>query len=150
MSQSLSKLYVHLVFSTKHREPLLLAPVRDRMHAYLATVLKNQDSPAVKIDGTSDHVHALFRLSKNVSLAKIVEEIKTSTSKWAKTQGRALVNFHWQSGYGGFSVSPAEVDSVTEYIAKQEEHHRVVTFEEEYRKFLQSHGIEFDERYVWD
>ena len=106
MPQSLSKLYVHLAFSTKHREPLLLAPLRAQMHAYLATVLKNQDSPAVEVGGTSDHVHALFRLSKNRSLAAIVEEVKTGSSKWAKTQGRAFVNFYWQSGYGGFSVSP--------------------------------------------
>jgi REP element-mobilizing transposase RayT len=84
MPQSLSQLYVHLVFSTKHREPLLLPPARERMHAYLATVLKNHDSPALKVSGTSDHVHALFRLSKNLSLAAIVEEIKTSSSKWVK------------------------------------------------------------------
>jgi REP element-mobilizing transposase RayT len=88
------------------------------MHAYLAAVLKNQDSPALKVGGTSDHVHALFRLSKNSSLAKIVEEIKTSSSKWVKTQGRTLANFYWQSGYGGFSVSPAEVEEVAEYIAQ--------------------------------
>lgn len=150
MSQSLSKLYVHLVFSTKHREPLLLSPLRGPMHAYLATVLENQDSPAVKIGGTSDHVHSLFRLSKNYSLAKIVEEIKTSSSKWVKTQGKHLANFHWQSGYGAFSVGPADVEKVAEYIAQQEARHRTVSFEEEYRKLLESHGIEFDERYVWD
>ena len=150
MSQSLSKLYVHIVFSTKHREPLLLSPLRGQMHAYLAVVLKNQDSPAVKVGGTSDHVHALFRLSKNCSLAKIVEEIKTSSSRWVKTQGRALTNFHWQSGYGGFSVSPADVKEVAAYIGQQEAHHRAVTFQEEYRRLLESHGIEFDERYLWD
>jgi len=150
MPQSLSQLYVHLVFSTKHREPLLLSPVREQMHAYLATVLKNQDSPALKVGGTSDHVHALFRLSKNTSLAQIVEEIKTSSSQWVKTQGRALANFHWQSGYGGFSVSPAELEQVTEYIAQQETHHTAVTFQEEYRKLLTIHGVEYDERYVWD
>ena len=150
MSQSLSKLYVHLVFSTKHREPLLLSPVRDQMHAYLATVLKNQDSPAVKVGGTSDHVHILFRLSKNSSLAKIVEEIKTSSSKWVKTQGSALSKFHWQNGYGAFSVGAAEADAVTEYIAEQEAHHRAETFQDEFRKLLQTHGIEFDERYLWD
>ena len=150
MPQSLSKLYVHLAFSTKHREPLLLAPLRAQMHAYLATVLKNQDSPAVEVGGTSDHVHALFRLSKNRSLAAIVEEIKTSSSKWAKTQGRAFVDFYWQSGYGGFSVSQGDVEKVAEYIAHQETHHRAVTFQEEYRRLLQSYGIEFDERYVWD
>jgi REP element-mobilizing transposase RayT len=150
MPQSVSRLYVHLVFSTKHREPLLLSPTRQQMHAYLAAVLKNQDSPALKVGGTSDHVHALFRLSKNSSLAKIVEEIKTSSSKWVKTQGRTLANFYWQSGYGGFSVSPAEVEEVAEYIAQQEAHHRAVTFQDEYRKLLASHGIEYDERYVWD
>ena len=150
MPQSLSKLYVHLAFSTKHREPLLLPPLRAQMHAYLATVLKNQDSPAVEVGGTSDHVHTLFRLSKNSSLAGIVEEVKTSSSKWAKTQGRAFVNFHWQSGYGGFSVSPADVEQVAEYIAQQETHHRAVSFQEEYRRLLESYGIEFDERYLWD
>lgn len=120
------------------------------MHAYLATVLKNQDSPAVKVGGTSDHVHCLFRLSKNRSLAKIVEEIKTSSSKWIKTQDRALINFHWQSGYGAFSVSPADVQAVAEYIAQQEAHHQAVSFQDEYRKLLATHGIEFDERYLWD
>jgi REP element-mobilizing transposase RayT len=150
MPQSLSKLHVHLAFGTKHREPLLLAPLRAQMHAYLATVLKNQDSPPVEVGGTSDHVHALFRLSKNRSLAAIVEEVKTSSSKWAKTRGRAFVNFHWQSGYGGFSVSAGDVGKVAEYIAQQEIHHRTLTFQEEYRRLLESHGIEFDERYVWD
>jgi REP element-mobilizing transposase RayT len=150
MPQSLSQLYVQLVFSTKHREPLLLSPVRECLHAYLATVLKNQDSPALKVGGTSDHIHALFRLSKNWSLAKVVEEIKTSSSKWLKTQGRALANFHWQSGYGGFSVGPAELEQLVDYITRQEEHHRVMSFQEEYRKFLKSYGIEYDEDYVWD
>ena len=150
MPQSLSQLYVHLIFSTKHREPLLMPPVREQMHAYLATVLKNQGSPALKVGGTADHVHALFRLSKNISLAQTVEEIKTSSSKWVKTQGKPLANFHWQSGYGGFSVGPAEVEEVTEYIAQQDAHHRTVSFQEEYHRLLKAHGIEFDERYVWD
>ncbi|MFB3922024.1 MAG: IS200/IS605 family transposase [Terriglobia bacterium] len=150
MPQSLSQLYVHLVFSTKHREPLLWSPTREQMHAYLATVLKNQDSPALKVGGTSDHVHCLFRLSKNIPLAKIVEEVKTSSSKWVKTQGRSSANFHWQNGYGAFSVGPADVDSVAEYVAQQEVHHRTVSFQEEYRKLLASHGLEFDERYLWD
>ena len=150
MSQSLAKLYVHLVFSTKHREPLLLSPLREKMHAYLATVLKNQDSPAVKVGGTGDHIHILFRLSKNVSLAKIVEEIKTSSSKWVKTLGKGLAHFHWQSGYGAFSIGREEVDAVAEYIAQQETDHRAVSFQEEYRKMLKAHGIDSDERYLWD
>jgi hypothetical protein len=120
------------------------------MHDDLATVLNNHEWPAIEVGGTSDHVHALFRLSKSSSLAAIVEEIKTSSSKWVKTQGKALVNFHWQSGYGGFSVSPADVEKVAEYIARQETHHRAVTFQEEYKQLLRIYGIEFDERYVWD
>ena len=113
-------------------------------------MLTNSGSPAIKVGGTSDHAHALFRLSKNVSLAKTVEEVKTSSSKWVKTQSRALANFHWQSGSGGFSVSPAEVKEITEYIAAQESHHRVVSFQDEHRKLLASHGLEYDERYVWE
>jgi REP element-mobilizing transposase RayT len=144
MPQSLSKLYVHLISSTKHREPLLISSVRGPLHAYLATVLKNHDCPAVKIGGASDHVHILFRLSKNLALAEVVEEVKTSSSKWLKTQDTSLRSFHWQNGYGGFSVSPAEVDSVAAYIEGQEEHHRIVSFQEEYRKLLEEYGVEYD------
>lgn len=150
MPQSLAQLYVHLAFSTKHREPLLLAPLRAEMYPYLATVLTNSGSPAIKVGGTADHVHALFRLSKNCSLAEVVEEIKTSSSKWIKTKGRALASFHWQSGYAGFSVSPADVEKVAEYIKNQEAHHRAVSFQEEYRRLLERHAMEYDERYVWD
>jgi len=150
MSQSLSKLYVHLIFSTKNREPTLLASLRPRLHAYLATVLKNRDCPAVKVGGVSDHVHLLFSLSKNLALAKAVEEIKTSSSKWVKTQQRGLGGFHWQSGYGGFSVSAAEVDEVAGYIEQQEAHHTALSFQDEYRKFLARYEVEYDERYVRD
>jgi len=104
-------------------------------------------APVREVGGTSDHVHALFRLSKNLALAKIVEEVKTGS---VKTQGRRLANFHWQSGYGAFSASAADVEEVVEYIAQQESHHRVVSFQEEFRKLLDAHGIAYDERYVWD
>jgi len=150
MRQSLSKLYVHLIFSTKHREPLLIPSVRGALHAYMANVLKNQDCPALKVGSTRDHAHLLFGLSKNLTLAEVVEKVKTSSSKWLKTQERALHAFHWQNDYGGFSVSPGEVESVAAYIEGQEEHHRVVSFQEEYRKFLEDYGVEYDERYVRD
>lgn len=150
MSQSLSKIYVHLIFSTKGREPLLPAALRPRVHAYLATVMKNFDSPAVKIGGTSDHVHILFRQSRNDALAETVEEVKTSSSKWIKTLGRTLTTLRWQNGYGAFSVSPSAVEEAAPYVSQQEEHHQVVTFQEEYRKFLERYGVEYDERYVWD
>ncbi|HEV2246000.1 MAG TPA: IS200/IS605 family transposase [Terriglobia bacterium] len=150
MSQSLSKVYVHLIFSTKHREPLLPLAVQPRLHAYLATVLKNLDSPAVKIGGTRDHVHILFRLSRIHTLAETVEKVKTSSSKWLKTQGKAMASFHWQNGYAAFSVGPADVHAAADYIARQEEHHRKVSFQEEYRRFLEEYGVEYDEQYVWD
>jgi len=150
MSQSLACIYVHLIFSTRNREPLLPAAMQPRLHAYLATVLKNLESPAVKIGGTRDHVHILHRLSRNHAVAETVEKIKTSSSKWLKTQRRAMASFHWQNGYGAFSVSPANVQAAAEYIAGQEEHHRKVTFQEEFRKFLKSYGVEYDERYIWD
>jgi putative transposase len=150
MGQSLSKVYVHLIFSTRDREPLLLGGLRGEMHAYLAAVLNNHDSPALKVGGTTDHVHALFRLSKNRTLAGLVEEIKTSSSRWIKTQARGMGGFHWQSGYGGFSVSPSELERVVEYVEEQEAHHRLVSFQDEYRRLLKQHNIEYDERYVWD
>src|SRR6516225_906190 len=150
MPQSLSKLYVHLICSTPRREPLLMPSVRGSRYAYWATGLKNQDGPALKIGGTSHHAHLLFRLSKNLALADVVEKVKTSSSRWLKTQARTLHSFHWQNGYGGFSVSPAEVDAVAAYIEGQEEHHRVVSFQDEYRRFLKEYEVEYDERYVWD
>ena len=123
---------------------------RSQTHAYLAAVLNNHGSVALKVGGSSDHVHAVFRLSKNRALAEVAEEIKTSSSKWVKTQARGLGGFHWQSGYGGFSVSPGELDSVVKYIEQQEAHHRATSFEEEYRRILKAYEVEYDECYVWD
>ena len=150
MPQSLAKNYIHLVFSTKNREPLILSSVRIQLHSYLGGILNNLDSQVIKTGGTGDHIHTIFRLSKNFALAKIVEEVKTNSSKWIKTQGNAFANFYWQSGYAGFSVSAGDADRVVDYIERQEEHHRVVSFQDEYRKLLQDYGIAFDERYVWD
>jgi REP element-mobilizing transposase RayT len=150
MGQSLSKVYIHLIFSTRGREPLLVGGLRGQTHAYLAAVFNNHDSPAIRVGGTGDHIHALFRLSKNRALAEVVEEIKTSSSRWIKTQGRELGGFHWQNGYGGFSVSPGELEQVAEYIDQQETHHRKLDFQDEYRRFLKRYAVEYDERYVWD
>ena len=124
MGQSLSQLYVHLIFSTKGREALLLGTLRNQTQAYVAAVLNNHGSAALKVGGTSDRVHALFRLSKNDALAEVVEEIKTSSAKRIKTQARGLGGFHRQSGYGGFWLSPGVVDSVVKYTDQQEAHHK--------------------------
>jgi len=149
MPQSLANVLIHLIFSTKDREPFLLqADLRRRTHAYLAEVLRNFECPTLIVGGVSDHVHALFRLSRTRSIATVFEHLKKSSSKWIKTQG--IPGFGWQRGYGGFSVSESNAAAVVAYIEKQEEHHRKVTFEDEFRLILQRHGVQFDERYVWD
>ena len=149
MSQSLSKIWTHLVFSTKERYPFLSnEKVRHDMHSYLAKTLKKNHCPTLIVGGVSDHVHLLFVLSKNHSIASIVWAIKRSSSKWVKTQAAGLRNFHWQEGYGGFSVSQSHVEQVQNYILNQENHHRRKTFKDEFRSFLKKYEIDFDERYV--
>ena len=151
MSQSLSKIWTHLVFSTKERYPFLVDPtVRHDMHAYLATTLKANNCPTLLVGGVSDHVHALFILSKNHSIASIVWAIKRASSKWVKDEARELRKFHWQEGYGAFSVSQSHVEQVQKYILNQEKHHRKKTFKDEFREFLKKYEIGYDERYVWD
>jgi len=150
MPQSLSYLLVHVIFSTKDRAALLDASVRPALHAYLATVARNAACECFRVGGTADHVHLASRLTRTITVAKLVEVLKTSSSKWLKSQALALGAFAWQRGYGAFSVSSSHLDSLLHYIDTQEEHHRTCTFQEEYRAFLKKYGIEFDERYVWD
>ena len=149
MPQSLANILTHLIFSTKNREPLLSdKDLRRRAHDYLAAVLKDLRCPALIVGGVADHVHILCQLAKTQSVSVIMEHLKASSSKWLKTQG--VRTFSWQRGYGAFSVSQSNVASVVSYIEKQEEHHRTVTFEEEFRLFLKRYRVVFDERYVWD
>ncbi len=150
MAQSLSKLLVHLIFSTKNREPLIKDEIRDELHRYIATILIELGSPAILINSVEDHIHILFSLSKNYSISKVVEEIKKGSSKWLKGKAPSYAGFYWQSGYGAFSVSQSGVPDVQKYIAGQPEHHRRKTFQEELREFLKRYEVEYDERYVWD
>jgi len=149
MAQSLARNLIHLIFSTKNRVPFLRTAIRADLHGYLAGIFKNCDSPAIIVGSVDDHVHALFVLSKNHPLSKVVEEVKRGSSKWLKTKGTDFADFAWQNGYGAFSVSPSLLESVREYIARQEEHHRKVSFQDEFREFCRRHGVELDERYVW-
>jgi putative transposase len=150
MPQSLSSLLTHLVFSTKNREHWLKGDVAAEIHPYLAGVLNNVGCPSIQVGGVSDHVHIFCRLSRTKSVAEVVETVKTSSSKWIKTKGQEFAGFHWQSGYGAFSVSQSDSDAVISYIPNQPEHHRKVTFQEEYRRFLERYSVAYDERYVWD
>lgn len=151
MPQSLARVWIHLIFSTKNRYPFLTdKQLRLDTHSYLATVLRNHECETLIVGGVEDHIHALFALSRNYSIADIVKEIKIASSKWIKEQSPAQKQFSWQSGYGAFSVSQSHLDQVTRYIERQEEHHKRVTFQDEFRAFLKKYNVEYDEQYVWD
>lgn len=150
MPQSLVKNLIHLVFSTKHRAPLISEIVRESLHGYMAGILENCQSPSLLTNSVEDHVHTLFSLSKNWALKDVIEELKRGSSKWMKTQGPDFAKFYWQAGYGAFSVSESAVPRVKRYIATQEEHHRRVSFQDEFRELCRLHGVAIDERYVWN
>ena len=150
MPQSLARLHIHLIFSTKNREPVLHDTVCDSMHRYMATVLQNLGCPPVLINSVADHVHILFELGRTVAVSDAVEQVKKTSSKWIKTQGAEFAHFAWQAGYGAFAVSQSNVSAVRQYIAAQQRHHRKKSFQHEYRAFLQRHNLPFDEKYVWD
>jgi putative transposase len=116
----------------------------------MAKIFRELKSPSITMCGTNDHLHILFSLGRVIKVADLVEEVKTQSSKWIKTKGQEFRNFHWQRGYGAFSIGQSNVVSLKRYIHRQKEHHRLVTFQEEYRKFLKAYGIDYDERYVWD
>jgi len=150
MSQSLSQLYVHLTFGTKNRYPYIMQEWDSRLHAYMAGILKNCESPAIVINSVPDHVHILFRLSKNYALAKLVEEVKKQSSKWVKEIEGADKQFSWQNGYGAFSVSSSKLDTVKNYIHNQKEHHKKLTFKEEVELFIRKYDIiDYDPEYFW-
>lgn len=151
MPQSLSSVHIHLVFSTKGREQFLQnAELRKEMHAYLGGISKKLDCFPIIVGGTEDHVHLLCRLARTISQADWVKEIKRVSSTWIKQREPALAEFQWQGGYGAFSVSASALDKTREYIFGQQEHHSKQTFQNEYRTFLRKHGMEWDERFVWE
>jgi putative transposase len=150
MGQSLVKNYVHIVFRTKHRAPMITPPYEEELHSYLGGICKNLECHPIKIGGYTDHIHILCMLSKKIALMKLLEEVKSHSSKWMKTKDESLNNFYWQDGYGAFSVNPSEIDNVIAYIERQHEHHSKKAFQDEYRTFLKKYKVEYDERYVWD
>ena len=150
MPQSLTKLYAHLVFSTKNRQPFLDARIQPRVHAYLATIVRQLDSPWVVVGRVADHVHILFDIGKLHAPVEFVERIKRESSKFVKTLGASYKDFYWQRGYGMFSVGPANRDDAEAYVRNQAEHHRSKSFQEEFRAMLRRYGVEYDEQYVWD
>jgi putative transposase len=151
MPQSLANVVLHIVFSTKNRRPFLrTTELRGAMTGYLIGILAKLDCSSICTGVVEDHVHILCNLSRTITIAKLLEEVKRSSSRHIKEEGRNLEEFAWQNGYAAFSVSQSRIGQVKEYVANQEEHHRKMSFEDELRLLLQRHGIEFDERYLWD
>ncbi len=151
MPQSLAQVYLHVVFSTKNRQPFLQdTDLRTELHHYLGGTCRDLGSPSLITGGVEDHVHILCRLARTQTIAQLVAELKRESSKWIKTKSPALSEFHWQDGYGAFSISHSNVEAVRTYIAEQESHHRQHSFQDEFRRLLQKYQVEYDERYVWD
>jgi putative transposase len=154
MPQSLANVLIHAVWSTKERFSFLTDPsLRDELHHYLGGISARLECQPLIVGGVADHVHILMRLARTITIADWVKEMKRASTVWLIDQaGREpmLSKFHWQSGYGVFSVSESKTDEVRAYIANQQKHHQKITFQDEYRRFLKAHGIEWDERYVWD
>ena len=150
MSQSLSKLYVHIIYHIKNQHPKIRTEDKNELYAYMGAIIKDNDSIPILINGVEDHVHILCIMSKNIALAKLVEEIKRHSSRWIKTKDSHYSKFAWQGGYAGFSVSPSLYDKTKLYIENQEAHHEKLSFKEEYVLFLKEYGIDYNEKYLWD
>ena len=151
MAQSLARVVIHIVFSTKHRKTWLTdRGVRQDLYHYIGKALTTIECPPITINGFDDHIHVLCNLSRKMAIMNVILELKASSSKWIKTCDNALQDFHWQSGYGVFSVSESKVPEVRAYIDQQEEHHRRMSFQDEFRLLCERHGIDLNEAYVWD
>jgi putative transposase len=150
MGQSLVKNYVHIVFSTKHRQPFIHDGIAEDLFAYMGGICNRLECHVINIGGYRDHVHILCMLSKKIALMKLLETVKSHSSKWVKSKDENLINFYWQDGYAAFSVNPRGVERVSAYIAGQAEHHGGQNYQDELRGLFKKYKIEYDERYVWD
>jgi REP element-mobilizing transposase RayT len=150
MPQSLSAVYLHLVFSTKDRRPLFAeAGLRARLHEYIGAVSRKLNCLPLQVGGVEDHVHVLMRHGREISQAELVKEIKRVSSRWLKSQGAALKDFEWQGGYAIFSVSSSNLDRARNYVVNQESHHRRFDYQSELRTLLRRHGLEWNEKFLW-
>ncbi len=150
MGQSLVKNYVHIIFSTKHRERFIKEEIEDKLYDYIGSVCVALGCQPLKIGGYDDHVHILCMLSKTITLSSLLEKIKSHSSKWFKTIDKSLERFYWQNGYGAFSVNPSQVNTVIKYISNQRAYHNHISFQDEFRTFLKKYEVEYNEIYVWD
>lgn len=149
MAQTLTKLLVHVVFSTKGREPIISNTVAPELYLYLSGIARNHQSPVLSIGGVADHVHLLVSQSKNITLATLLQHLKKDSSKWIKTKSMSLAGFAWQEGYGAFTIGESQVPALTRYIENQAAHHRARSFQDEFRALLKKYRVPFDEQYMW-
>jgi REP element-mobilizing transposase RayT len=150
MANTYSALYYHITFSTKHRTPWIAQDIEERIWSYLGGIARENEMTALKVGGVEDHVHILLGTRPKIAPSKAVQLIKGGSSKWIHETFPRLRTFEWQDGYGAFTVGKTDVPEVERYIENQREHHRTKTFQEEFVEFLKRHGIEYDERYLWD
>ena len=150
MPLSLSKVYVHIIFSTKHRVNLIDDQIEDNLFEYIGGICKELECNPIQVGGYRNHVHILCTLSRKIAQMDLLEAVKKGSSKWVKTKGTKYRNFYWQRGYGIFSVNPKKIDIVSRYILNQKTHHEKKTFQVEYVSFLNAYNMEYDERYIWD
>jgi len=148
MPQSLAKVVIHIVFTTKYGQKIITDDIRPELHSYIIGILSELHSFTYELYANPDHIHILCTLPRTITMADIVSKIKTSSSKWIKKKG--IENFYWQEGYGIFSVSSSKIITVSKYIKNQPEHHFEADYKDEFRIFLKENGIVYDERYVWD
>ena len=151
MPQSFSAVRVHLVFSTKHRLPVFQdVDIRSRLHSHLGEISNRLECPIIRVGGVEDHVHLLACLGRTISLADWVKELKRASNAWIRSHFSSHPQFEWQAGYGAFSVSQSQIETVIRYIVNQQEHHQRESFQDEFRQLLRRHGLLWDEKYVWD
>jgi REP element-mobilizing transposase RayT len=150
MPQSLSKVYVHITFSTRKRYPFIDDNIKQELWTYIGGICKVMECNPIRVGGYNDHVHICCLLSRKITQSKLMEELKKQSSKWIKTKGKAYSEFYWQDGYALFSVNPSELENVVKYIEEQKEHHTKRTFQEEVLAFLKKYKVDYDERYLWE
>lgn len=150
MAQSLANILIHIIFSTKKRAPMILPEITPELYPYLAGIARAHKSHVHEIGGIEDHVHLLVTLPRTLALSDLIEEIKKGSSKWIKTKGIQYVDFGWQDGYGAFSIGQSAYDNLRKYIQTQKDHHKKISFQDEFRAFLKKYEVDYDEKYVWD
>jgi REP element-mobilizing transposase RayT len=150
MPQSFQSIPIHLIWSTKNRLPFINDDIEEELYKYMASIFRNYNSPSIIINGYKNHVHVLAYLSRIITIAKLMEEVKRESSKWIKTKGLRFEKFYWQVGYAAFGVGRNQLKIIINYIRNQKDHHRAKSFEEEYIDFLKRYSIDYNEGYMWD